>query len=408
MQQINQTGKEYFPFFKQLITDAFQADCIYLEFPYENMDEIDRGFRKTIWNTYPLPNSASFMMEPVSEYHLYVVKSNLGFYNILATLTLEKNADILSIGPFLDEDITPTFLGTILKDAQVSSKTLLSLKQFYHTLPKVNVNAVVTLTMHLLSVIIPEFSDIIPKFMNFSDSTNKVQPQAFEIAKFTSQYAERYASLSNDYFDSLTKGDINKTSQRLNLILEFSGILSLGSLSKLKRRVHSINESCKTKILETTVPAALVLDLSQIYEDRIESATSRQTLAALTSEISRKYCLLAKNYSFSEYTFLTRSVILYIQEHLEEELTLSILSDQFKKNASFLSNAFSRETGISLTNYIHKERIQASIRYLATTNLPISSISSCVGFQDFNYYSRLFKKQIGTSPSEYRKMILKM
>lgn len=398
--------KDFFPFFKQLITDAFQTDCVYLEYPYKNIAEIDRGFRKTIWNTYPMPNSASFLTKPGSTYTFYVIKSNLGFYNILAFASLTPTPDLISIGPFRDEDISPTFISNILKDAKISSKSLSSLKQFYYTLPKININSVVAMTIHLLSVIIPEYNEIIPQFMYFSDSTNTIQPQPSEIANFTTQYAERYANLSNDFFIALSNGDVNKTTQYLNLFLEYSGFINQHSLAKLKRSVHALNESCKTKILETTVPAILVLELSNIYESKIESTLTKSTLIKLVSEISRKYCLLAKNYSFSEYSFLTRSVLIYIQEHLETELTLSLLAEHFEKNASFLSYQFSKEVGISLTNYIHQERIQASIRYLATTNLSISKIAARVGFDDFNYYSKLFKKQIGKTPSEYRKMLL--
>ena len=98
-------------------------------------------------------------------------------------------------------------------------------------------------------------------------------------------------------------------------------------------------------------------------------------------------------------------MINYIRLHLEENLNLALLAEHFHKNASALSAAFSREVGMPLTDYIHQERINEALRYFNSTKLSVSEVALSVGFQDFTYFSRLFKRQVGCSPREYCKRI---
>ena len=102
---------------------------------------------------------------------------------------------------------------------------------------------------------------------------------------------------------------------------------------------------------------------------------------------------------------LIRNVINYIEQHLSGELTLSVIAAEFGKNPSYLSTTFRKEVGDTLTNYISKQRIQASLRYFNTTTLSVADVSSAVGIPDFGYFSKLFRRFVGVSPREYKKML---
>ena len=119
----------------------------------------------------------------------------------------------------------------------------------------------------------------------------------------------------------------------------------------------------------------------------------------------RKYCLLVQNYSFSEYSYLIRNTIQYIHQNLENELSLSSIAEYLGKNASFLSAQFSKETGESLTSYIHRIRIQTAIQYFNTTNLSVTEVAAKSGIYNTTYFSRMFKEQVGVTPREYKKML---
>lgn len=69
-------------------------------------------------------------------------------------------------------------------------------------------------------------------------------------------------------------------------------------------------------------------------------------------EICRKYCLLVRNYSYSDYSYLIRNVMNYITLHIAEDLSLTAIADYFHKNPSYLSGQFQPESrGESLRLY---------------------------------------------------------
>ena len=64
---------------------------------------------------------------------------------------------------------------------------------------------------------------------------------------------------------------------------------------------------------------------------------------------------------------------------------------------------FKKETGRSIIDFLIEERISESKKLLAEDSIPLATISELVGFDDYNYFSRVFKKRAGCTPSEYRK-----
>ena len=89
--------------------------------------------------------------------------------------------------------------------------------------------------------------------------------------------------------------------------------------------------------------------------------------------------------------------------HLEEDLSLSIIADELYVNASHLSRKFKAETSKSIVDYINQKRIEEAKRYLERGNVSITEVALMVGFNDLNYFSRVFKKTTSLSPSQYSK-----
>ena len=71
-------------------------------------------------------------------------------------------------------------------------------------------------------------------------------------------------------------------------------------------------------------------------------------------------------------------------------------------NASYLSTLFKKEMGMPLTDYVNRQRIELSQRLLLSTDMPIKSVALQCGIPDVYYFSRLFKRIVGTTPKVYR------
>lgn len=92
----------------------------------------------------------------------------------------------------------------------------------------------------------------------------------------------------------------------------------------------------------------------------------------------------------------------YIREHLGNDITRSELADLVHLNIDYLSRIFKKETCYTLNDYITIEKMKMAQKLIQTTVLPIGLIASKVGYSNFSYFSKLYKKIIGSSPMEDR------
>ena len=137
----------------------------------------------------------------------------------------------------------------------------------------------------------------------------------------------------------------------------------------------------------------------------IESLQNEAAVYTLGKEMVHKYCLLVKNHSMKGYSLLIRKILTRIDVDLTADLSLKTQAELLNVNPSYLSTLFKKETGYTLTEYVNKKRIENAILLLNTTAMQIQEIAQYCGIPDVNYFTKIFKKQIGKTPKEYRDFI---
>lgn len=100
---------------------------------------------------------------------------------------------------------------------------------------------------------------------------------------------------------------------------------------------------------------------------------------------------------------LLNDLSLYIDSHLDEDLSLDVLANQFFLSKYYISHYFKNSLGISVHQYITKKRLDACSKALIT-GADITETFSDYGFSDYSSFYRAFKKQFGISPKEYKNM----
>mgnify|MGYP002715338833 CR=1 FL=1 len=93
----------------------------------------------------------------------------------------------------------------------------------------------------------------------------------------------------------------------------------------------------------------------------------------------------------------------YINEHYHEDITLQSAADHVEISASYLSTLFTQNMEHGFVDYLNTVRVNHACAYLEQSILKTYEIAFKVGFRDEKYFSKVFKKIIGVSPSEYRK-----
>lgn len=92
----------------------------------------------------------------------------------------------------------------------------------------------------------------------------------------------------------------------------------------------------------------------------------------------------------------------FMKKHIDQPLTISELASEQSLSISRYSEVFKFETGSSPISYFIHLKMQKSCQYLYFTNMSIKEIAVAVGFSDPYYFSRMFKKVLGISPSKYK------
>lgn len=103
---------------------------------------------------------------------------------------------------------------------------------------------------------------------------------------------------------------------------------------------------------------------------------------------------------------ITSFVQQYVNDHLDQDISLDLVADKLNISRSYLSTYFKEKTGESFSEYLNRVRIYRAKEMLAEVDLKINDISAKLGYQSVNSFIRMFKRYAGVTPGEYRKRLL--
>ncbi len=95
-------------------------------------------------------------------------------------------------------------------------------------------------------------------------------------------------------------------------------------------------------------------------------------------------------------------ILLFIHSHLYENINLDELAGQACLSKDHFIRLFRQEVKITPLQYINQKKIEKAQQMLVTNEASVKSIAFTLGFEDYSYFNRLFKKLVGTTPQEYR------
>lgn len=136
----------------------------------------------------------------------------------------------------------------------------------------------------------------------------------------------------------------------------------------------------------------------------------KQALEKVMAELGKQEKLRKADKWFPDHSGAGRTdhpemnrIIDYIEEHYAEEISLKSMAELISMDASYVSDLFKRKTGMTLTHYVQHRRIQAAKMLLSETERTVSDIGGLVGFENDNYFIKIFKRWCDVTPNEYRK-----
>ena len=99
-----------------------------------------------------------------------------------------------------------------------------------------------------------------------------------------------------------------------------------------------------------------------------------------------------------------RRVITYVDQNYMHKLTLDGIARNVYLNKTYVSQLFTKQLGISFSNYLEGIRVKRACELLRGTELSVTEIAGATGYASQSYFSKVFKKRIGITPFEYREL----
>lgn len=136
---------------------------------------------------------------------------------------------------------------------------------------------------------------------------------------------------------------------------------------------------------------------------KIENTKNEVECMEVTGNTLQEYCMLNSDTRLRKYSALTRKIVLSVDMDLTKPLTLQYFAESLSVNSSYLSDLFKKEVGVTITDYVTEKRITHAKKLLVSTQNPIKSIAKVTGIPDVQYFSKIFKRRTGKTPTQYRK-----
>ncbi len=114
-------------------------------------------------------------------------------------------------------------------------------------------------------------------------------------------------------------------------------------------------------------------------------------------------CNLLEEKTIDHESYRIRLIKQYISKNISKTITLDKIAGVVHIAPQYVCNLFKKETGMTLTEYINRERISIAKRMFPVEGVPLYQISKECGFKDYNHFSHTFKKIVGVSPAEYKR-----
>lgn len=393
----------------KLLTSNYGIKIQTLYKPFTDFNDVDLNFRKIIfpdWNK-EYDESAFDRVDSLDDSKIYLLKSLIGYQNIAFRLPDHLSGCILIFGPFLSNQHSNRIINEIIRKNHFPIESQVLIRNYFDQLPVVNVSKLLH-NIQLISEDIIE-NKIPILFYDFSNeklSNIGFNPENFDY--FAKEFMEDIADKKRLLLVSMNQGKTREAIKTFHTLENMRSQYEEDSASKWRRVLFELRIKCEITLLDKHVPYGVIRDIFDQFEYNIQRSYRISELEDIADQMIMECCKMVDSHNFSNYSYTIRKAMKMCQYRIHESLSLSTLSKEMHMNASALSNQFKQETGITLTQYIQREKMLYAKKLLIDSKKTVQTIAEELSYFDYSYFSKVYKKVHGVTPMQTRKKILEL
>ncbi|GAA1057272.1 hypothetical protein GCM10017608_07130 [Agromyces luteolus] len=204
----------------------------------------------------------------------------------------------------------------------------------------------------------------------------------------------------------------------MDAVADGSSERALAALHRMGRMPQTISY-LNTPFLGTTIlrimarvaaqrgglPPVTIDAISQEYAQRLHRighTSDKRRAVSFTAQMVTDFCRHVRRHQQRSYPQLVRQVADEIDLHLSSQVSTTELAERLGVSASTLARRFKAATGLTIAAYTARQRAERAARLLATTSQSVRDIALFVGYDDANYFVKVFREAHGMTPTAYR------
>ena len=340
---------------------------------------------------------------------LYRYTDNLSRSYRFMLLPSSSPENALCLGPFLSEAVSPQRILELCETNGVSPQTHRAFNEYFSTLPIINDNSHILIMLYTFcetvwnsrSITIVDFKNENAVMGTPFSKTLLDEKNNDEI--IGDKTLERRYGLENELIRAVKLG-------QNHLINNFKSFFSHevfekrseNPLQNAKNYCIIMNTILRKAAEQGGVHPKYINQISTDFALKIENLSSSSSASALMADMFQAYCRMVRKHNTKKYPLIVQKTILTIDADLSANLSTKQLALKHGVTLGYLSAVFKKATGLTVSEYVCKRRMEYAEYLLAASRLQIQTIATHCGIIDTQYFSKLFKRHSGMSPLQFR------
>lgn len=196
-----------------------------------------------------------------------------------------------------------------------------------------------------------------------------------------------------------------KYNKEMSTLSELNQRIPNNIFRALKNGLFISSGMIRKAVEEVGVPPTFIHNLSSEIFTWIENSSTIAEVKKINEDIIKEYSKLCLFHTekYNTYSLNIKNALLFIDINKNISISLNEVADFVSLNPEYFSRLFKKEIGINFKDYMQSIKIELAINYLKNTNLKISEIAFKLGYCNVENFSKVFKKYQNITPAEFRK-----
>lgn len=212
--------------------------------------------------------------------------------------------------------------------------------------------------------------------------------------------------IEQEMIQAVQHGDhetLQKVRSKMKNLYDFSERFPNQPVRALRNALIILNTLLRVAAKNANVQPFFLHQISEKFAKQIERTETIDSLNKLMTQLFDEYCGLVRLRAVQGFSPLVQKVIQFVSLHYNKPLSLEELSQECHAHPAHISRQFKKETGMTVTDFQQKQRIEEAKLLLKNGDLSIKWIAESTGFDDAGYFTRIFKKIVGMTPTQFQK-----